>query len=52
MDVKFIKALIAYSFSFTIGYLQFKSILKERYLKDLALEYSPNYLPEAEVSMK
>lgn len=52
MDVKFWKALIAYGISFGLGYLEMKNSLRENYLADLAIEYSPNYTADGELGMK
>lgn len=43
LDVKFWKALFAYTTTFSIGFSYLKSIIPGMYIKDLAFEYLPNY---------
>lgn len=52
MDVKFWKALLAYTGSLCIGYKEIKNALHETYLSDLAIEYSPNFTKPKELDMK
>ena len=42
-DVRFWKAILAYSGSFYLGYTYLKSTLSEIHLFDLALEYQPHF---------
>lgn len=43
MDIKFWKAVIAYIFAFSIGYPASRRMVDQPDLKDLTIEYSPNF---------